>query len=155
MKHIHLLKDHFYFPTKCQKTWFLQTWLARLPSPIRKLSGLISLWRKLFECTYSTLLICMQNGKWFDHEMWNLQFLLQNYLNIFLQEAKMREGKINHFKQRRKKIKSSIADDLWASSTMSHWKDNMLLLHSHKHKRQQSSYGRCHETKNFSKTYFK
>ena len=38
------------------------TWFARLPSPIRKLSGLMSLWRKLFECTYSTLLICKRYG---------------------------------------------------------------------------------------------
>ena len=29
------------------------TWLAFLPRPMRKLSGLISLWMKLFECTNS------------------------------------------------------------------------------------------------------
>ncbi len=35
-----------------------RTWLARLPRPIRKLSGLMSLWMKLFECTNSILDIC-------------------------------------------------------------------------------------------------
>jgi len=37
------------------------TWLDRLPRPMRKLSGLTSLWIKLLECTYSTLLICQVN----------------------------------------------------------------------------------------------
>lgn len=33
------------------------TWLAFRPSPIKKLSGFISRWRKPLECMYSTLLI--------------------------------------------------------------------------------------------------
>ncbi len=31
----------------------MYTWFARLPRPIKKLSGLMSRWMKLFECTYS------------------------------------------------------------------------------------------------------
>ena len=37
----------------------LHTWLARLPSPIKKLSGLMSLWMKDLLWTYSILEICM------------------------------------------------------------------------------------------------
>ena len=33
------------------------TWFARLPRPIRKLSGLMSRWMKLLLCTYSMRLI--------------------------------------------------------------------------------------------------
>ena len=34
------------------------TWFVRLPSPMRKLSGFMSRWIKLFECTYSIREIC-------------------------------------------------------------------------------------------------
>jgi len=36
----------------------MYTWFARLPRPIKKLSGLMSRWMKLFECTYSIRDIC-------------------------------------------------------------------------------------------------
>lgn len=34
------------------------TWFALRPKPMRKLSGLMSRWRKPLECIYSTRLIC-------------------------------------------------------------------------------------------------
>lgn len=67
INNVNLNKNEKNLNRKRQYTWSFYiyktetkspTWLARLPRPIRKLSGLISRCRKYLECTNSTLLIC-------------------------------------------------------------------------------------------------
>jgi hypothetical protein len=48
------------------------TWFARLPKPIRKLSGLISRWMKLFVWTYSIRDICKHS----EHRQYGSQMFL-------------------------------------------------------------------------------